>query len=245
MLRRILAIALTLGIGTQFVPDARAASGATSLLMGSVATHAGVWNRAGGADTGPQAAGELRARLRLLRVFGFEMAWSPLAGADEGALLQRPRVRMAAQLWVVPLARFGAYLTAGLGARRPGDLFSIAGLSTSYQAGAGAEVYLGDHWAVGAEYLLLVPGVRSIQRHAVERELARQSGARVDSLSTRDVFNARNFQVTVGVRFYFGVPSGGDSRARGSLHADKQGQQGDRIVAQCQSDSECPGHVGR
>ena len=160
-----------------------------------------------------QVVSELDLRIKALYVLGFELAYNPAATSFEGdGLVFQSRLRMAAQVYFLPLDMFSMYLTAGIGSDHMKDLVNLTGDNTSYHGGLGAEVYVGENMAIGAEYLMLIPGVRSVQKTIVSSALqsvvntpGSPSAPQLDmeSLTASDFINPGNFQATLSFRYYF------------------------------------------
>ena len=156
---------------------------------------------------------ELSVHAKLLRIVGLQFAYNFAAEDIEAErLVFHSRLRLAAQIFFIPLDEVGVYMTGGLGAESFTDLASITAGSNSYQAGLGAEVYIDDHFTLAAEYMMVIPGVRSIQEtvlsYALKQGALTDSGTEIagptmGSLSAGDFVSPANFLTTVGVRYYF------------------------------------------
>lgn len=193
------------GVGAQ--------AGPTDMVTGSVGTSFGLTNSTQlNSDAGQRFVSEIQLRGRFVQVLGLELTYNPAAtGASNSALVFDSQFRLAGQIFFLPLDFMSAYLSFGVGANNMGELFSIAGDGNSYHAGVGTEFYVWDNLAVGAEWLMIVPGVRSIQKTVVTHALtaafpgddAAEPAVDVNNLSPWDFVNPKNFQLTVGVRYYF------------------------------------------
>lgn len=183
------------------------------LVTGSVGTSFGVGSYHQ-IDNSQQTEfiSEFNVRGRFGRIVGLEMAYNPAGhGVNSSQLVFHSSFRLAGQIFFVPLEEVGVYLTMGVGANNFGELFSIASSSNSYHGGLGVEVYVWDNLAVGAEWLMLVPGIRSIQKTVVTHALnaaigdeqSQAQAVNVESLSPWDFVHPRNFQIAIGARYYF------------------------------------------
>ena len=111
----------------------------------------------------------------------------------------------------MPLDATSIYLKAGVGADNVADVFDLSGDKASYQGGMGFEVYIGEHLAIGFEYLMIVPGIRSIQRSVINHALhtgipdsaLRGPSVKTQKLDAWDFVHPRNFQTTLGMLYYF------------------------------------------
>lgn len=194
---------------------ATARADATSLFTAAVGTQLGMSHGTQlDASSDDRFVSELVLHARLVRVVGLQLAYNAAASdAEEERLVFHSRLRLAAQIFFVPLEDWGLYLTGGLGADGFTDLASITADSNSYQGGLGGEVYIGEHFAISAEYMMVVPGVRSIQEtvlaHALKEEAltdetgSSHQGPSTSNLGAGDFVSPANFQATVGARYYF------------------------------------------
>ncbi|MEO1482473.1 MAG: outer membrane beta-barrel protein [Myxococcota bacterium] len=100
-------------------------------------------------DNTDQVAGNVRARTRFLLGFGAELTYEPAgAGSEESS------TALSGLLYLVPTSPVGGYVKAGI---RSDVLGRYGEDSDRYEGGAGIEVYLDDHWVLGAEYLRSFP----------------------------------------------------------------------------------------
>jgi hypothetical protein len=156
------------------------------------------------------ATPDLELRLRLFHVMAFDFSYSPLDRPQANAQLTfSSQFRASAVLYLVPLEVLGVYAKAGIGGQSLGDLATVTSPTNSYHGGGGVEVYLTDHVALGAEFLVLVPGVTSIQK-AVANDLVRRQalvaagGSDTDQgLGVGDFLSAQNFRTSVNLRYFF------------------------------------------
>jgi len=171
-------------------------------------------------ETVRELSTELTLRLRILRIFGVSMALNthPEDAPDSG-LTYSSRYRVTGILYLIPNRRVSLYAVFGLGARDILDVASFSGSTTTYHTGGGLEWYLGDHFALNMEYLWLIPGASAIEGEINARAEAwaeEQAAAAVSTaagtvpmranapeINPIDFVDPGNFQLTVGVRYYF------------------------------------------
>lgn len=168
------------------------------------------------ADAENSFVSEITVRLRLFRFLGASFAYNVNPIKSSGELIYDSTFRVSVLIYMLPLERFSIYVQGGYGAINVADLGTLTGATNSYHAGAGLEVYLGDHWALHADYNWIIPGASSI-RGAIERRTTNTRAAieaaedeeaieaamsEVESLSVTDYLSGSNFQLTIGVRFY-------------------------------------------
>ena len=162
---------------------------------------------------------ELEVQVKLFTFLGVELSYNPTATELEADQLAfSSRLRLSGQLYFLPLDALSLYLSAGIGADDFDGLVSVTADSNSYHGGIGVEFYIGEHVAIGAEYLMIVPGIRSIQKTVVSQALengvsqALENGfdpssasldALYDNIAPQDFISPNNFQVTIGARYYF------------------------------------------
>jgi len=189
-----------------------AEAGVTSLVTGSVGTQLGVSHTSQvGEQPQSDLVSELELTMKLFRFLAMEVAYNPAAPNNENnELVFHSRLRLAGQLHVIPLDVFSMYLSAGLGAEDFEGFSSFTEDTNAYHGGVGAEVFIGEHMAIGAEYLMVVPGIRSIQHNVVSNALEATLGeggspqmAQTEGMSASDYVSPSNFQATLGLRYYF------------------------------------------
>jgi len=156
---------------------------------------------------------DLTVRTRLLYVLGLEFSYSPTdRDVDTQQLVFTGQYGASALLYVVPTSPVAFYLKGGIGAQDIGDLAKFDGATNSYHAGAGLDLHLGDHFVLGAEFLLLLPGIASVKntlKNYAETELNRYRFADGDTSSApkqpglKDFISASNFRVGVTAHYYF------------------------------------------
>jgi hypothetical protein len=168
-------------------------------------------------DSAPQTSftSELNLGVKLFHVLGVEMSFSPTDRVDmDQALVLDATFRLSALIYIVPTYPMNLYLKGGLGAGAIGDLFDIDGSTTSYHAGAGLAWHVDDHLVLGAEFLLLLPGVNSIRgtietfaNDQLRRYQARARGETVEepeqTVDLGDFLRVDNFRVALNARYYF------------------------------------------
>lgn len=209
-----LALALLLALS---LPARPAAAGSQSLITLGMGTEFGV-NRHSPIEGGTARAfvSELTLRLRVVKVLGLSFAYNVVPAKDTGELVFTSTYRLSALLYVVPTRHLSLYLSGGYGAQRIGDLITVTGPTNTYHAGAGLEVYIGDHVALHVEYLWLIPGAASIEG-SVTRRATEDVQASVDEhtasgtvpttlelpdISAGDYLRPGNFQLNFGFRWY-------------------------------------------
>lgn len=209
-----LCLALTVALGLAAPP---AHAGSQSLFTLAMGTEFGV-NRHVPIEGGSSRSfvSELTVRLRFLKVLGASFAYNLVPVKDTGELVFASTYRLSGLLYVVPTEHVSLYLTGGYGAKDIGDMATVTGSTNTYHAGAGLEVYLGDHIALHVEYLWLVPGSSSIQGSVARRatadvEATVQAHATAGTIPTTlempdiapsDYLSPGNFQLNVGFRWY-------------------------------------------
>ena len=184
----------------------------TSLVTGSVGTQLGVSHTRQIDDQAESdLVSELEVTMKLFRFIGMELAYNPAAPNNkQNELVFHSRLRLAGQLHLIPLEVFSMYVSAGLGAEDFTGFSSFTEDTNAYHGGLGAEVFIGKHFAIGAEYLMVVPGIRSIQHNVVSNALEATLGDGVSpsmtqtaDLNASDFISPSNFQATLGLRYYF------------------------------------------
>ena len=142
----------------------------------------------------PQTPYGFIARLKLMQVFGIET----VVGFDEDPASQRerqlsPRLQLSAMFNFNVAEPLNIFLLGGLGAHGPSDLVDLGGSTTSFHLASGLEVYIAEHFAVGGDVRLRLPGMGYIDEHAMElREIIPEQG----------VWELRVWQTNVTISFY-------------------------------------------
>lgn len=157
---------------------------------------------------------ELSLKVKALHVFGFEFSYAPTDPAESASpVVFDGQFRLSALLYLVPTYPVTFYVKGGIGAGAIKDLFSIDGDTNSYHAGAGLDVHIGDNLVIGAEYLLLIPGIAGVKHtlsnfanDEIKRYQSRDLNVPFDSGAPpelTDFISADNFRVTLSARWYF------------------------------------------
>ncbi|MBT9560826.1 MAG: hypothetical protein IV100_32680 [Myxococcales bacterium] len=156
---------------------------------------------------------ELSLRMRAVYVLGLDFAYAPIDGSTRAdGLVFGNALRLSALLYVVPTEWVQIYGKVGLEADDFAGLFTIEDNSNAYHAGGGMEVPVTDNWVLSLEFLMLIPGVASVENHvgaSVEEQIARVRTAGEAALAesaipeVSDYVSGANFRLTAGVRYYF------------------------------------------
>ena len=158
---------------------------------------------------------ELNIKVKMLHFLGIEFAYSPTDSVESDAgLVFDSTFRISGLLYIVPTYPVNFYLKGGIGAGDISDLFAVDNATNSYHAGAGLDWHIGEHFVVGAEFLLLIPGVSSIKNtiesyanEEIKRFQARDRSAPYEaadeSLDVSDFISADNFRVALNARYFF------------------------------------------
>ena len=206
---------LTLILFTLVLTVANTAFGAESDLFAvGIGTSLGVSRTtAMGATTQSHFNTDISLRVKVLNALAVEYSYSPTESTHPANLIFDGAHRLSGLLYIVPTSPVAAYLKFGVGAGNIDDLFEIWGASTSYHGGIGLDVDVTNNLVIGAEFLLLVPGVSSAKN--VLEDLAVNEVARLQDPTRRytepptevpqvsDFFSADNFRFAVGARYYF------------------------------------------
>jgi hypothetical protein len=156
---------------------------------------------------------EFNLKLKALRILGFEMSYAPTEkplGDDD--LVFDGRLRMSVLIYVVPTRVVSGFLKFGVGANNVKDLVKPVGATSSYHAGFGLEVEVGDNFVIGGEFLFLAPGIGSV-KNAIEayandeidklQNPARAGEVPAKELELKDFVSASNFRVALGAKYFF------------------------------------------
>lgn len=193
--------------------DVAASADSGSLFTVALGTSVGV-SRTGDlrADAHESVSPSVDLRLRLFRVMGLDIGYSPLTSNDPSStLVYQGPLSLSAVLYLVPLSSFGLYAKAGVSGADPKDLFTLTADANAYHGGGGLEVYLGEHFAVGAEFLVLLPGLRSVEkalvadalRRSALRETSGAAAAADKPLEVGDFVHGGNFKTSLSLRYFF------------------------------------------
>jgi hypothetical protein len=127
-------------------------AGSDSPLALGIGASAGV-TRTHGDDA---FGGDIRARLKLLRVLGAEVAYSPLGWHDTSTTIHQVQaVSVSGLFYFIPAPQFGAYLKAGIDAPTFSGLTVPPGKSAGYHAGGGFDFSIGKNLSLTAELVLV------------------------------------------------------------------------------------------
>jgi hypothetical protein len=195
---------------------APAMAGSDSLFTVGLGTTMGV-NRSTPLGGIPETTftSELSLKFKMLYFLGLEFAYAPTDSSESAStLIFDANFRLSALIYLVPTTPVSFYLKGGLGAGNMVDLFAIDKPTTNYHAGAGFDINIGDNFVLGAEYLLLIPGMAGVREtlssyanEEIKRYQSREDNAvassRGETPSVSDFISPQNFRVTVSARWYF------------------------------------------
>ena len=191
--------------------------GATSpaLADGSSAVTLGVGggigiHKAAGPDENASTnfVNQANVRFKFLWIFGLDYAVDLTRSPDlveppAGELHYRAKMRATALLYPYSGERVAFYLGAGVGGGKLADLMKFDSASSSYHAGVGFEFHLASHISIDTSFMLVAPGVRSIQNAAVAKvEAALATGgpeavARLEKPGFDDFVSLKNHEFMV------------------------------------------------
>jgi hypothetical protein len=151
---------------------------------------------------------EMNVRLKMLKVLGFDFHYNLTGEKKFGhGEVYSSNLRASALLYVVPTNVLSIYLAAGAGASNFGNLTSGSATEKSYHGGAGMEVYVGKHMALTTEFLMLVPQVDKLvisqQPLRLDEMGSLDTGTISGGPSVSDYISPKNFQVTMGLKWFF------------------------------------------
>ena len=159
---------------------------------------------------------EFSLRVKALYALGFEFAYAPTDSHSSDELVYTNNLRLSGLVYFVPTPWVSAYFKGGIEGDGFGALFAYDDPASSYHAGGGIEVHIDDHWVVGVEFLVLLPGVTSVENTVeryVDQETARYQAALsagetpaaigADAPDPSDFLSANNFRLTFGARYFF------------------------------------------
>lgn len=150
---------------------------------------------------------EINVRLRALTILGldfnYNLAGEKTLGKGE---VYNSNYRLSALLYVIPTKVFSVYLLAGAGGSSLDNFNLDVANDKSYHGGAGLELYVGKHFALSTEFLMLIPAFSRVAISQQPLMLDEYGRVNMDSASGPnfgDYINAENFQVTFGLKYYF------------------------------------------
>jgi hypothetical protein len=150
---------------------------------------------------------ELNFRLKLLKVLGFDFNYNMTGEREVGhGEVYSSQMRASALLYVLPTDIISLYLAAGAGASSISDLASDTFNDKSYHGGGGMEIFVGDHMALSAEFLMLVPEIDKVvvsQKPLRLDDSGSMDMGSIDGPSMKDYVSADNFQVSFGLKYFF------------------------------------------
>jgi hypothetical protein len=148
------------------------------------------------ADSGPDTMLGLGLRAEFLYAFGAEFEYVPMAMRLQRDIYRSP-FRLTGHLHLVNSRYFDFHLGVGMASDGFGDLLDLEGGSTVYRAGAGMEIIVGGHWAVGLDGYWHLPGVGHYNER-LRRSLQEERGVP----SPSDQVDSRQIEVGVALRYY-------------------------------------------
>lgn len=204
------------------VPDDDESTGLDPRMFSvSVGTALGVSTYDTPASSATSAIAELGVRVRGLYALGVDLSVNLTGGtqASDQIPAYRHLLRLSGLVYILPLEEVSVVLLGGMGAGEAGDFMHPDGATTSYHAGIGLEVPVYDHIVVGGEYLMIVPGVGSVEaslerRFGVLRQQITSKNLPPDSASALynaefggesagDYVGPKNFELWLSLRYVF------------------------------------------
>ncbi len=192
-----------------------AAADSTALFSAGVGTTLGassVTSPTG--QTESAFSNELSLRLKFLYALGLDLAYAPAdqRTSVDGLVFGAP-ARLSGLLYVVPTDWFSLYAKGGIEGDHPGAWFTSEDPSNAYHVGGGVEVPVVSHWVIGLEFLVLIPGIESVEDHfgrtVSDLDILR-TGTAVQTADTSasipepgDYISGNNFRLTASVRYFF------------------------------------------
>lgn len=187
------------------------------MITAGVGSAVGVNHASSGATTESYFSTDINLRVRALYVLGLEFGYAPTDyNVDAGGLNFAGSLKLSALLYFVPTRVVSAYFKGGIEGDDFGALFTGDQPSNAYHVGGGIDVDVTDNWVIGLEYLMLIPGVSSVESHLAgraETELPRiqaalARGETLESLGVSepevgDYISGGNFRLSVTARYYF------------------------------------------
>ncbi len=156
---------------------------------------------------------DFNLRVKALYVLGFEFAYSPTDQRFENeGMIFGGHLKMSGLLYFVPTQYVSAYAKGGIEGHGFSDLFDYNGQAASYHVGGGLDIELDENWVLGVEYLMLIPGVHSVERavqHYIDDELVRFQNVQAVPTSTptiptaEDFLSPSNFRLALSARYFF------------------------------------------
>ena len=87
-----------------------------------------------------------------------------------------------------------------------GDVFNSNLADKSFHGGGGMEIYLGGHFAINAEFLMVVPEVSKVvvSKHPLRVDTTGDvNWSKAVSPDPTDYISGSNFQASIGLKYYF------------------------------------------
>lgn len=158
------------------------ADGDSALTLG-VGGGIGIHKAAGPDEKADTAfVNQASVRLKFLWVLGVDYSYdltrdAALQEPTAGELHYQAKMRLTALLYPYSGEYVAFYLGAGIGGGHLQDLAKFDAPANSYHAGMGFEFHLADHFSIDMSFMLVAPGMKSIESAAVARvEAALASG---------------------------------------------------------------------
>ncbi|MFO0751321.1 MAG: outer membrane beta-barrel protein [Myxococcota bacterium] len=124
-----------------------------------------------GGDASTAFVNQANIRLKLLYFLGLDYAYdlshdAKLSKPSE-ALQFQAKMRLTALLYPYSGEHVAFYLGAGIGGTRMSEMMGIGGEGNSYHAGLGFEFHIASHLSIDMSFMVVAPGVKSVERAAV------------------------------------------------------------------------------
>lgn len=139
-----------------------------------------------GGDAQTAFVNQANVRLKLLYFLGidyaYDLAHDPKLTKPSEDLQFQAKMRLTALLYPYSGEHVAFYLGAGVGATKMSELMGIGGDGNSYHAGLGFEFHLASHLSIDMSFMIVAPGVKSVERAAVAEVAAAYAEGGADAV---------------------------------------------------------------
>lgn len=163
---------LMMAIGLVTLASSMAFADGDSILTLGVGGGVGISkSSAPGGDASTAFVNQANVRLKLLYFLGvdyaYDLAHDPNLVKPTDELQFQAKMRLTALLYPYQGEHVAFYLGAGVGGTKLSELINVAGDGNSYHAGLGLEFHIASHLSIDMSFMVVAPGVKSIERAAV------------------------------------------------------------------------------
>ena len=188
--QRIYSAGLAIALSLLSLSSGPAHADGSSIVTLGAGSGIGMHQEGGEGGSASAFVNQASVRLKLFYFLGLDYQYDlthdiTLSRPSEG-LQMRAKMRLSALIYPYSGDTIAFYIGAGIGGTKLAELAQLDGAGTSYQGGIGFEIHIASHLSIDLSYMMVAPGVKSIERTTVAQVTAAYARGGVEALSKYD-----------------------------------------------------------